>query len=60
MNKTIKIQRFFRPCGMYGGKMKIVPKISLSGNWMNKAGFKPSDFVNVECENKRIILTLIE
>ena len=37
-----------------------VPTIMLKGKWLEKAGFKIGDYVEVECEGDRITLTKTE
>ena len=60
MEKIIKIQEFYRQRGKYDKRMNIVPKLTLSGNWLAEAGFQPSKMVRVECVNNRLIVTSIE
>lgn len=35
----------------------IRPKLTLSGKWMEEAGFMPSTFINVHVENGIITIT---
>jgi hypothetical protein len=35
----------------------IRPKLTLSGKWMEEAGFLPSTFINVHVENGTITIT---
>ena len=44
MNRTLKIEEDGDPW-----KGRIKPKIRLCGNWLDQAGFKPGNRVNVTC-----------
>jgi len=59
MEKVIKITEFYRQAGKYDRSFRKVPKITLSGDWLSDAGFKPSKMVRVECVNNQLIVTSI-
>jgi hypothetical protein len=60
MTKVIKIQEHFRQRGKFDRNFRKVPKITLSGDWLADAGFKPSKMVRVECVNNQLIVTSID
>lgn len=37
---------------------KSIPEILLKGKWLSKYGFTASEYVDVQCENKKLIITL--
>ena len=37
--------------------MPFVPKLTLSGKWMEEAGFLTSTFINVEVQFGRLVIT---
>lgn len=55
MTKVIKLQPEFRK-GKYQDNFKQVPKLTLSGNWLADAGFKPHQVVHVTVENGRMTI----
>jgi len=42
---------------MGGGNYTQVPTIILKGQWLKTAGFEVGEYVEVECEDGKIILT---
>jgi len=60
MTKVIKITEHYRPDSKRYGSYRVVPKLTLSGDWLSDAGFKPSKMVQVECVNNTLIVTSIE
>ena len=36
---------------------KIIPKLTLSGNWLQKAGFLPYEIIYVKVEEGRLVIT---
>ncbi len=60
MTKVIKITEHYRQRGKFDKQYRKVPKITLSGDWLAKAGFTPSKMVQVECVNNKLIVTSIE
>lgn len=40
-------------------KSYLKPKITISGNWLENAGFKVGDEINIKVENNKLILTPI-
>ena len=42
---------------MSGGNYTQVPTIILKGQWLKNAGFEAGDYVEVECDGDKIILT---
>ena len=60
MTKVIKIQTGYRQRGTFYKEYRKVPKITISGDWLAAAGFKPSKMVRVECVNNTLIVTSIE
>ena len=41
----------------YTRDIKIIPKLTLSGNWLQKAGFLPYEIINVKVEEGRLVIT---
>ena len=60
MTKVIKITEQYRADSKQYGAYRVVPKLTLSGDWLAEAGFKPSKMVRVECVNNQLIVTSIE
>lgn len=60
MTKVIKITGQYRQRGKLDRNYRKVPKITLQGDWLAEAGFKPSKLVRVECINNQLIVTSID
>ncbi|HSV87513.1 MAG TPA: SymE family type I addiction module toxin [Bacteroidales bacterium] len=60
MTKVIKITAHYRKIGKWDYNFRKVPKITISGDWLAAAGFKPSKMVRVECVNNTLVVTSIE
>jgi len=60
MGRIIKLQPNYRPRNDFHRTFSVVPKLILTGKWMEEAGFKPSKLVQVECQHNRLIITTIE
>lgn len=59
-SRSIKIQPHYRfpEYSVFNRKpTRIVPKIMLCGNWLEKAGFKTGKRIKVTCSNKQLIIT---
>ena len=41
----------------YTRDIKIIPKLTLSGNWLQKAGFLPYQIIYVKVEEGRLVIT---
>lgn len=55
---------FFRKCKISAlavrpqwKKSYLKPKITISGNWLEKAGFNIGDEITIKIENNKLILT---
>lgn len=55
MTKVIKLQPVYRQT-RYERKARIVPKLTLQGNWLEEAGFKVADVVTVRVENGKLTI----
>ncbi len=53
--RKIKIQPFIFP-GTSDRKMKVIPVITLKGDWLQAAGFFPEHHVQISIEPNRIII----
>ncbi|GAB1454060.1 hypothetical protein MASR2M47_41160 [Draconibacterium sp.] len=60
MGRIIKLQPNYRPRNDYNRTFSVVPKLTLTGKWLEEAGFKASKFVQVECRTNQLIITSIE
>jgi len=60
MARIIKLQPNYRPRNDYQRTFSVVPKLTLTGKWLEAAGFKPSKMVHVECRQNQLIITTIE
>jgi hypothetical protein len=43
----LKLQPFYRQPRITSDRSKIVPELRLCGNWLEKAGFSPENYVSV-------------
>jgi len=59
MERKLKIQAHYRKSGKFDRTFHVVPKLILSGKWLEEAGFSPDSEVQVTCHNKQIIITSI-
>ncbi len=50
-SRTVKIY------GMSGYKYRQTPTIMLKGQWLKELGFEIGDYVNVSCEDGKLIIT---
>ena len=60
MTRVIKLQPNYVASNNRSTGFTIRPKLTLSGKWLEEAGFKPSKFVQVECRSNQLIITSIE
>ena len=61
MPKTVKLQPMFvQHTGCNRRLYSIRPKLTLTGKWLEEAGFLPSAFVNVEVQFGKMIITCKE
>jgi hypothetical protein len=60
MGRIIKLQPNYRKVGKYDKNLKVVPKLTLTGKWLEEAGFKASKLVRVECRSNQLIITSID
>jgi hypothetical protein len=57
MTRIIKLQPNYVASNNRGTGYTIRPKLTLSGKWLEEAGFSHSTFINVEVENGRLVIT---
>ena len=57
MTRVIKLQANYVPKNDFKRTFAIRPKLTLSGKWMEEAGFMPSTLINVEVYNGRMVIT---
>jgi hypothetical protein len=58
MTRILKLQPNYVPRSSNRSTgFTIRPKLTLSGKWLEEAGFLPSTLINVEVENGRLIIT---
>jgi hypothetical protein len=57
MNRVLKLQPNYIASNNRSTGFTIRPKLTLSGKWLEEAGFLPSALINVEVENGRLIIT---
>jgi hypothetical protein len=57
MNRVLKLQPNYIASNNRSTGFTIRPKLTLSGKWLEEAGFMPSTLINVEVENGRLIIT---
>jgi hypothetical protein len=61
MPRTLKLTQNFVPqASNQSTGFAIRPKITLTGKWLEEAGFLPSEFVNVEVQFGKMIITCKE
>lgn len=59
MERKFKLQSHYRRNGKFDRNYHVVPKLTLSGKWLNEAGFAPESDVQVECLDNKLIITLL-
>jgi hypothetical protein len=59
MTRTIKIAENYTPSSNRSTGFTIRPKLTLSGKWLEEAGFLPSNHIEVEVEEGRLIITAL-
>ena len=59
MTRIIKLQPNYRQ-GKYASMPKVVPKLTLTGKWLQEAGFHPSKLINVAVSNGKLVITSVE
>jgi len=57
MNRVLKLQPAYIASNNRSTGFTIRPKLTLSGKWLQEAGFLPSTLINVEVENGRLVIT---
>ena len=57
--RYLKLYPFYRE-SKFKLKRKIVPELRLCGNWLENAGFSPTDYVSVTVMDKLLIIRSIE
>jgi hypothetical protein len=55
--KQVKLQPKFRALAY---SQKIVPELKLSGAWLEAAGFKAGEKVNIAIQDNQLIITTIK
>jgi len=56
MTRTFKLQPKY-VSRKYTRDIKIIPKLTISGNWLQKAGFLPNEIIYVKVEDGRLVIT---
>ncbi|HCY41789.1 MAG TPA: type I addiction module toxin, SymE family [Prolixibacteraceae bacterium] len=59
MTRIIKLQPHYRQ-GKWDMKPKVVPKLTLQGNWLQDAGFQPSKLIKVAVSDGKLVITSVE
>jgi hypothetical protein len=57
MTRVIKLQANYVPRNDFRKTFVIRPKLTLSGKWLEEAGFSPSTLINVEVQNGKLVIT---
>ena len=61
MIRKMKVQETNKSVGSWKGRETIwQPKVQLSGIWLNEAGFRAGDSIEVEVNNSSIIIRKVE
>jgi len=55
MTKVIKLQPVYRQ-NRHESVPRIVPKLTIQGNWLAEAGFNVADVVHVRVENGKLTI----
>lgn len=58
--RYLKLKEFYRSFKTNANGVKIVPELRLCGNWLEKAGFSPNDYVSVTVMDKLLIIRSTE
>lgn len=58
--RYLKLKEFYRAFKTNSKPEKVVPELRLCGNWLEKAGFDPGNYVSVTVMNKLLIIRSIE
>jgi hypothetical protein len=56
----MKLQANYVPRNDYQRTFAIRPKVTLSGKWMEEAGFLPSTLINIEVQFGKLVITTKE
>jgi hypothetical protein len=54
--RYLKLQPFYRQPRIKSYRNKIVPELRLCGNWLEKAGFSPENYVSVTVMNGLLVI----
>ena len=57
--RYLKLYQFYRET-KFTQKIKVVPELRLCGNWLENAGFSPTNYVSVTVMDKLLIIRSIE
>ena len=62
MEQVIKQDKSIRRLKVYDqtNGHKSVPTLMIKGEWLNSFGFDSGDFIEVKCENEKLIITKIQ
>lgn len=55
--RRIKLQGKSRPCQASCTGLKEVPWLNISGRWLEAAGFKTGDRVEIQVTNHQLVIT---
>lgn len=62
-NKKVKAKRKVKVYARFQNaqhKIVVVPEIRLTGKWLERFGFEFGKFVEVNCEQNKITITLVD
>ena len=59
MTRTIKLQPHY-VSRKWSRNSKVVPKLTLSGIWLESAGFLPKEIIYVKVESGQLIITAVK
>jgi hypothetical protein len=59
MTRIIKLQPHYRQ-RKYENFPRIVPKLTLQGNWLQEAGFHPCKLIRVAVSDGKLVITSVE
>ena len=57
MTRVIKLQPNYVASSNRSTGFTVRPKLTLSGKWLEEAGFRHSTYINVEVQNGKMIIT---
>jgi len=60
MTRKMKLQANYVARNNYQRTFAIRPKLTLSGKWMEEAGFLPSTLINIEVQFGKLVITTKE